>query len=120
EGVDEKGQTKDLRGTSFACPTAAGVQMAARLFYPDASEAEIIDAFCSSCVPVTHRRDVDMFGRPADLRDDVPFIVDKEKGYAYSPMIGFGEFVMDPKATKEKPDSWMKMMARLEEMKKVR
>jgi hypothetical protein len=121
EGVDAKGQTKNLRGTSFACPTAAGVLMAARLYYPNASEAEITDAFCSSCVPIMNRRDVDAFGRDADLKDDIPYIVDMKKGYAYSPTVGFGEFVMDPvNPTPENSPSWFKMLGRLEAMQKAR
>jgi len=120
EGVDEKGQTKNLRGTSFACPTGAGILMAARLYYPTASEAEIIDAFCSSCVPITHRRNVDARGRETDLRDDVPYLVNKKSGYAYSPMVGFGEFIVDFNATKENPDSWMRMTDRLDRMQKAR
>src|SRR5688500_4984736 len=35
-------------------------------------------------------------------------------------MVGFGEFVMNDNATKENPDSWMRMMSRLEAMQKVR
>ncbi len=120
EGVDEKGQTKNLRGTSFACPTAAGILMAARLYFPTASEPEIIDAFCSSCVPITHRRNVDALGREAELLDDVPWITNAKSGYAYSPMVGFGEFLVDPNATKENPDSWMRMTTRLELMQKAR
>lgn len=116
EGCDEKGFNDNLRGTSFAAPTATGVLLAASVMYPDASQAEIIDAFCSACVPITHRQSAD--GK--STTDDVPYIVDKKKAYAYSPMVGFGEFVIDDKATKEKPDSWHKMLARLEEMQKVR
>lgn len=120
EGVDEKGFTPDLRGTSFAAPTANGVILAARELYPTASESEIIDAFCSACVPILNRRTVDEMGRPKDLVSDVPYIINKKNGYCYSPMVGFGEFVMDENRSKEHPDSWMRMLDRLEAMQQAR
>ncbi len=115
KGVDAQGLSSNLRGTSFAAPTAGGILLAARTLYPKASESEVVDAFCSSCTPIIHRERSDK-----SVQDDILYVVDKNTGYTYSPKVGFGEFVIDPKATKEKPDSWHKMLGRLEEMQQKR
>ena len=122
EGSDAAGLNSNLQGTSFAAPTAGGVMLAASILYPNASKEEIMDAFCSSCVPITHRQMPHDFWEkaPTETRDDVTYLADAKTGYLYSPMAGFGEFLLDKKATQEKPDSWLKMVARLEAMEKER
>lgn len=123
EQADITGINTNLRGTSFAAPTANGVILAASILYPEASNAELIDAFCSSCVPIIHREIPPPF-YATDMRcqsvKDVPYLTDPKSGRIYSPMAGFGEFTLDPKATKEKPDSWLRFTQRLEAMQKER
>lgn len=124
EGSNAEGLNDNLKGTSFSAPTANGVLLAAQVMYPTASKEEIIDAFCSSCVPIRYRQMPDesniLKKVPIEVKDDVTYLVDKKTGYVYSPMAGFGEFIVDKNATKEKPDSWMKMLARLEAMQQER
>ncbi len=116
EGVDEKGMHSNLRGTSFASPTAAGVILAARIQFPDASPDEVIDAFLSSCEPMRYRK--------PDLeptRDDVAHLVDAKAGWRFAPRgAGYGEFVINDSATEKNPDSWIKMQQRLKLMRDER
>lgn len=122
--TDEKGINSNLKGTSFSAPTANGVILAASILYPDASKAELIDAFCSSCKPITRRQMPDKSNIlekfPVEIKNDVTYLVDTQKGYMYSPMAGFGEFNIRDDATAQDPDSWLKMRDRLETMKQER
>jgi hypothetical protein len=116
EGVDEKGTHHNLRGTSFASPTAAGVILAARMQFPDASPAEVMDAFLSSCEPMRYRKP---YLEPT--KDDVPYLVDSKTGWRFAPRgAGYGEFVINDDATEKNPDSWVKMQQRLKLMRDER
>lgn len=116
EGVCPEGKTDNMMGTSFATPVVAGAILDARIKFPDASEVEIIDAFLSSCVPITHRKPVLL-----SVRDDVPHLVDKKSGWRFSPRgAGYGEFIINPDATAANPDSWMKMEEYLKRMQDAR
>lgn len=121
EGVDAAGRSSNMRGTSFAAPTANGVLLAASILYPTASPAELQDAFCSACRPITTREDPTAAPNTSGKTfSDVAYMVEPATGRIYSPMAGFGEFVIDPNATREKPDSWLRLLDRLEAMQQER
>jgi|GEM_PF-4808333 len=114
EGMLGDGFHRNLRGTSFAAPVAAGVMYAASVLYPDASEAELTSAFLASCQPVYFREPDE--GKPAV--DDLLYMTDKKTGWAFSPRGGgYGEFVICDTATEKSPDSWMRMQQYLEAMR---
>jgi hypothetical protein len=114
---DASGLHGNLRGTSFSSPTAAGVMLAARTKFPDASEEEVIAAALSACLPLRHRQ---MPG-DAPTQDDLLSLVDKKAGWRYAPKgTGYGEFVIREDATQQNPDSWIRMKNILQAMRDER
>jgi hypothetical protein len=117
EGVDADGYHRNLRGTSFAAPTAAGVLLAARNLFPDASEPEIMSAFLAACQPMYYREP----SENAAPVDDIMHLTDPKTGWRFSPKgAGYGEFVIRDNATEKNPDSWLRMQEMLSLMRAER
>lgn len=117
EGVDKDGYNRNLRGTSFAAPTAAGVMYAATVLFPDASEEECMSAFLMACEPRYHR----LPGKDEAAVDDIMYMTDPKTGWCFSPRGGgYGEFIIRDDATDKNPDSWIKMQKYLELMRQER
>jgi len=114
EGTDNQGMVVNLSGTSFASPVAAGVILAARTLFPDASEAEIISAFLSSCQPILQRQ---LSEDSPEVKEPVLYLTDEKTGYRFAPRdAGHGEFVLKEHGF----DSWENMQIELLRMKKER
>lgn len=111
-GCDENGLNYNLRGTSFSAPTNAGIILAAKTLFPDASQEEIQAAAMAACVPLVHRQLHDL-----SAATDIMYQVDKKSGWRFAwKGAGHGEFEIRDDATEAKPDSWIKMQQFLVKM----
>jgi len=116
EGTDAKGLSDNLRGTSFSSPTAAGVVLAARIMFPEASPAEVMDAMMSSCEPMYNRKPT-----VGNTLDDVMYLANPKTGWRFAPKgAGYGEFTIRDDANEKNPDSWVRMCERLKAMEAER